>query len=167
MSLDVRQLRDFVVRPVLEDLGAWSLGAEQLVLGTAAQESGFVYLHQLGKGPALGLWQMEPFTYRDIWASYLDSRPGLARSVRMMISAVNSAGRPPEPSELVWNLHLACAMCRILYLRAPFAMPEAGDLAGMAHNYKRFYNSPLGAATEEEFVRNYQRLVEPVFRSIP
>jgi len=63
MSLDAGQLRMYVVRPVLRVMSAWSQPAEDLVMGTAAQESRLTYLRQLGGGPALGLWQMEPATH--------------------------------------------------------------------------------------------------------
>lgn len=53
----------YVVRPVLRVMSAWSQPAEDLVMGTAAQESRLTYLRQLGGGPALGLWQMEPATH--------------------------------------------------------------------------------------------------------
>lgn len=161
-GLDVRQVRDYVVRPVLEDLGVWSLPAEALVLGTAAQESQFVNLHQVGGGPALGLWQMEPATFDDLFVSYLAFRPGLDRTVRALISAANAAGRPPLALELAWNLRLGAAMCRLHYLRAPFELPVVGDVAGMARAWKEFYNTPGGAGTADEFVNNYRRFVAPV-----
>lgn len=165
MSLEVRQLRDYVVRPALEDLGAWSLGAEQLVLGTAAQESGLVYLHQLGKGPALGLFQMEPVTARDHF-DWLRSRPGLDQAVRMMVSAEQAHVRPcPDVSEIAWNLRLAAALCRVHYLRRDFGVPEPGDVAGMARIWKRYYNTPAGAGTEDQFIRNYGRLVAPALKA--
>ena len=60
--LNVRDLRVEVIRPALRALDLWSPAAEDLVLGTAAQESGLAYLRQIGGGPALGLWQIEPAT---------------------------------------------------------------------------------------------------------
>jgi hypothetical protein len=43
-----------------------------LLLGTALTESGDMhYLHQLGNGPALGVYQMEPTTHEDIYDNYL------------------------------------------------------------------------------------------------
>ena len=47
----------------------------QLLLGTAAVESYFIYRRQLGGGPAVGLWQMESRTARDIFDNYLRYRP--------------------------------------------------------------------------------------------
>ena len=38
MSLDATQLRQMVIKPVLEKLGLWSVAAEELVLGTTVVE---------------------------------------------------------------------------------------------------------------------------------
>ena len=48
--------------------------AENLIMGTAAQESGFTYIKQLGGGPALGMFQVEPATAEDILFRYLKIR---------------------------------------------------------------------------------------------
>lgn len=48
MGINPHQLRDLVIRPTLKRLGFWSTAAEELVLGTAIQESSLQYLQQLG-----------------------------------------------------------------------------------------------------------------------
>ena len=75
LGLDVNQVRLYVVRPALQEIGLWSQVAENLVLGTAVTESRLKYLKQLGKGPALGIFQMEPFTHNDIWRTHLWGKP--------------------------------------------------------------------------------------------
>lgn len=42
--LDPQQFRDEVLTPVLMQAGLWSLAAENLIMGTIAQESRFKYL---------------------------------------------------------------------------------------------------------------------------
>lgn len=149
--IDPGQLREYVVGPALEALGLWSDAAENLVMGTAAQESRLRYIHQLGDGPALGLWQMEPATHRDIWDHYLAYQPDLELAVRGL------AGYRPRSEVLIYNLRYAAAMCRIHYYRAPEPIPQTVE--GMAALWKLRYNTPLGAGTEQEFIDNY-RLVE-------
>lgn len=160
--LNVRQLRDLVVRPTLALLGLpGGLAAEKLVLGTAAQESGLEHLHQLGAGPALGLWQMEPATFHDLWDRWLQT-PGRSR-LRDCLSAITAIA-PAAPEQLVGNLYLGAAMCRLLYYSRPFSLPEdatVGDLAGI---WKKYYNSPAGAGRPEQFVANYERIVAPIYR---
>lgn len=58
--MDKRQLRN-LIRRVLIGIGGYSEEAENLLMGTAAQESALgEYIRQLGNGPALGIFQMEP-----------------------------------------------------------------------------------------------------------
>ena len=75
--MNAGDIREYAVRPALEMIELWSQVAEDLVMGTAAQESHFSYLEQLHQGPALGMWQMEPATFRDIWINFLPSQPRL------------------------------------------------------------------------------------------
>ena len=65
--LDIPQFRANIIRPVLLVIGGESRAAENLILGTALQESNLRYLRQLGDGPARGVYQMEPATHDDIW----------------------------------------------------------------------------------------------------
>ena len=150
-GIDPRQLLDLVVRPTLLHLDLLSPAAEQLVLGTAAQESKLCYLKQLGLGPAVGLWQMEPATERDLWENFLAYKPELRAKVEALLA--------PEPSrtqQLATNLAYGCAMCRVHYLRKPAALPDAADIQGMARYWKLHYNTPLGRGTINEFVRSWE-----------
>ncbi len=145
--MNVSQLRDYVVRPALQYIGLWSIAAEQLVLGTALTESRGEYIRQVGGGPALGLWQMEPATHDDIWR-WLELRPASRGELRR---AVNDLCTPADitvgASELIGNLWYAAAMCRVFYYRLPDALPPAGDPLTMAKLWKLRYNTYLGAGT--------------------
>jgi len=162
VSLDVAQFRAYVVRPALRTLGPGfaSEAAENLVLGTAAVESGFRWLHQVGTGPAVGLFQMEPSSYRDLWTNVLDHRPGLRLAVSSICS--RAAGDPPPAEEMGWNLRLAAAMCRIHYFRFPDPLPGSRDVKGMADLHKRRYNTMLGATGPNDFERAWVRHVAPI-----
>ena len=74
MSFDARQFRECIIRPTLRALEPeipHSLVAEELLMLTAAHESHLgTYLKQKG-GPALGIYQMEPATYRDLHENFL------------------------------------------------------------------------------------------------
>ena len=71
LGLDATQLARYIIRPTLEYIGWRSPASERLVLGTAITESRLRFIRQLGSGPALGIYQMEPATFRDINANYL------------------------------------------------------------------------------------------------
>ena len=60
-----------LIKETLADIGLYSLNAENLIMGTFAQESNFKYVRQLGGGPALGYGQMEPATFNDIVVKFL------------------------------------------------------------------------------------------------
>tara|TARA_R110000782_G_C14819221_1_gene413884 strand:- start:31680 stop:32147 length:468 start_codon:yes stop_codon:yes gene_type:complete len=152
--LNVKQLREYVIRPVLRELNAHSDAAELLLLGTAAQESRFEYIHQLGGGPALGLWQMEPATHNDIVNNYLQYRPELAAAIFRASGCAGFAA-----NNLLKNLSYACAMARVHYLRVREALPA--DLDGQAAYWKLHYNTPLGKGLVHEYVQNFKKLVEP------
>ena len=149
--LYAKHLRLLVVRPALQQINLWSQDAENLVMGTAAQESRLQYLHQLGNGPAKGLFQMEPATHNDIWDNYLKYHDDWADTLRTM--TVTGYMGTPDPNEMVWNLMYAAAMCRVFYRRKPGRLPY--DVEGMAAYWKKFYNTHLGAGTEAQFIRNY------------
>jgi hypothetical protein len=152
-GINPTQLRAHVVRPALKHLNLYSPAAENLVLGTALVESAGSYLKQV-RGPALGLWQMEPATHDDIHNNYLLYQPSLAAAVRELeTSARITAGA----SELVGNLFYAAAMCRIHYRRDDEPLPSASDWEGMARYWKRVYNTALGAGTVDKAI--------PYFRS--
>lgn len=154
----VEQFRMGVVRPALQDLGVWSLAAENLVLGTAAAESGFRFLAQVG-GPALGLWQVEPKTHDSIWKDFLAYRKPLAGQVMVAAGRGTKTPRKPPDEWLIYNLRYAAAICRVRYLMDPEPLPSAFDVEALGNYWKRVYNTRLGAGTVEHFVSSYQRLV--------
>ncbi|MBF0382021.1 MAG: hypothetical protein HQL69_13440 [Magnetococcales bacterium] len=131
-----------------------SPAAEALLIGTAAQESGLGrYIHQLGGGPALGLFQMEPATYRDIWQNYIRFQPKISKhlGVRWPME--------PKAEAMITDLLFAAVMCRLHYRRVAAPLPDAEDIDGLAAYWKKYYNTVVGRGTEEEFIKNWHKLV--------
>lgn len=155
-GINGQQLRKFVIRPALDQLGLWSQEAEDLVFGTACQESGCGhYLHQLGNGPAVGIFQMEPRSYTDlcVWISQVRRKEW--DRIWTHTGQIGRSGDWPPADQMIWDLKYAAMMCRMFYLRKPGAIPVT--LAGQAAYWKRFYNTSLGKGTVEEYIRNYQK----------
>lgn len=151
------QLREFIIKPVLYDLNMNSEDAEELLLFTCAVESlGGTYIKQVN-GPALGIYQMEPVTYNDIWQNYIKNRGSLL----MMLGSSFNAFSIPDEQRLMYDLRFATAMTRIHYLRVGDALPSKGDIVGMWNYYKSHYNSAHGAAEREESLRKYLAFVKP------
>lgn len=157
LGLDLGQLRTEIVRPTLKALSLWTPAAENLVLGTAVTESRLRFVRQVGGGPALGLWQMEPTTHDDLWSSYLFYNHALADLVLPMAGDI--IGGWPPPHELIWNLRYACAMCRVHYRRIKAPLP-ANEAVALASYWKRYYNTPLGAGTIEKATPHFAAAVE-------
>ncbi|WP_271833536.1 hypothetical protein [Commensalibacter communis] len=162
----IPHLKNEIVQPALEYLGLGGARAINQVTGTFLAEGyagGFTYLKQLGKGPAVGAMQMEPFTYNDIWKNFLltPKRNHLANLLKNIAGTFNadSAGIP-KPNTLTGDVFFAAAMCRIFYLRVPTALPLANDASGMAQYHKKYYNTSLGKAVWQENVDRFQQAID-------
>ena len=152
--IDVDHFRLHVVRATLTYMRMWSASAEELLLGTAAQESGLVYLRQFDAGPARGVYQIEPATHDDIVGRYLKRKP----SIRKRVNAL-AAAAPSLIDQLATNFAYATAIARLRYWMDPEPLPEADDINGLAAYWKRVYNTPKGKGKASEFTANYRRLV--------
>lgn len=150
------QLIQYVIRPTLNYLGMYSEAAENLLIGTAMHESlGLERLHQI-KGPAIGLFQMEPSTHYDLWEhyiSYSEKLSGLAKE----LAGFRYSGTRVDPDEMHGNLYYACAMARFQYYRHSEPLPDAEDIEGLGRYYKKYYNSTEGKGTPEHFVEAYHK----------
>ncbi len=148
--IKAEHLRDYVVRPTLKRIGLWSMPAENLLIGTIFQESkGGYYLHQLGHGPALGVYQIEPATHDDTWVNYVKYRKHIELKLKALMT------EEPKDSQLITNLAYATAIARIIYYRKPSALPDANDVQALGEYWKKYYNTEQGKGTVEEFVHNF------------
>lgn len=145
-----QDLRD-LIQKTLKPLGLYSVDAEELLMATIAQESLLGKFRHQVNGPAIGIAQMEPEDFYDIWKNYLVYHGPLQDSIFALAST-----QPPRPSEMQDNDAFAIAMCRVHYERAPGELPPAGNLAAIFAYYKQFYNTPEGAATQEQFFEHYK-----------
>ncbi len=150
--INLKQFRELIIRPSLEAIDLYSPGAEELLVGICAQESlGGYYINQI-KGPADGIYEMEPATHKDIWENFLlKSKIELAQKI---LKTCNFS-EVPTSSEMITNLKYATIMTRVFFLRFPDPIPASNDIDGIFDLYKRRYNTPLGSATKESFISNY------------
>jgi len=148
-----------VVRPVLQRLALWSQVAENLLVGTALQESLLTYTRQIG-GPALGYFQCEPATHDDCWKNYLKYRATLAAKVRSFIQNDDKT-KFPDAEIMVENPYYAAAMARIKYLRIPSPLPtDPDDIMALGNYWKQWYNTPLGKGQPQEFYDKYVKYAQ-------
>ena len=158
MSINKEQLADLIER-VLLDLEEFTLGkikfteeAKTLLLMTAAHESHLgKYIKQV-KGPALGIFQMEPATHEDHWA-YITPRAWLYDALCAMNLECDT-----DASALEYNLKYAIVMARVHYYRKPEALPSSLSkdyIQQLAEYAKKHYNTEEGKATPEEYSSDY------------
>ena len=102
-----------LITSVLKELNLHSDNAVNLLMGTAAQESHLgKYRKQLGGGPALGIFQMEPATFNDIVNNYLRYKPSLVVKIERVAHVSRFKAEDIENNDL-----LAICMARVHYLR--------------------------------------------------
>lgn len=150
--LNITQFRELIIQPALHDLVMASVDAEELLIFTCANESlGGRYLKQI-KGPAIGIYQMEPQTYNDIWQNYIMKKPALSLALGMNFQA----HRMPDEQRLIYDLRFATAMARIHYARVSEPLPKANDIDHIWEYYKTFYNSSMGSAQKDAAISHYR-----------
>jgi hypothetical protein len=153
--LDCSQFRSLIVEPVLSKLRLYSKNAEEILVFTCAAESLGGTLLQQVKGPALGIYQIEPNTYTDIWVNYIRARNQLATLMAIHFGC----NKIPDVERVIYDLHFATAMARIHYLRMPGNLPDAKDIDGIWDYYKKYYNSEKGKAKKEDSIKKYQDFI--------
>jgi len=150
--LDEKQFKECIIIPTLQHLDPiipYSEAAVELLMGTAIVESGLVYLRQLGRGPAVGVYQMEPATHDDIWEHYIAYRYREVDEEKGLCDLLASS----DAQDMVGNMNYATAMARIHYYRVSEPLPEAGDVEAMAHYWKTYYNTSAGKGTTLKYLR--------------
>lgn len=139
--MDAEVFREEIIRPALKLTGTWSNEAENLLLGTALSESNIDVLRQIGGGPALSFYQIEPATYHDC-LRYLALKKELKERI---LSACYLDVFPPEEC-LIWNLRLATLIARVKYWMIPEKLPFYRDAESLCEYYIKYYNAG-GSAT--------------------
>lgn len=155
MIFTSQDLRELIIADTLRYLDDWSLAGENLLLGTAIQESGMGFC--LKSGRQLGLYHISPAAHRAVWDHYLVLLPDKASTVRGLAGQHSFVENPHK--ELITNLRYATAIAWYIYRKAGINLPCAEDLEGLAKIWHRhFHCQPTG--TVKEFVRNYRDLAE-------
>lgn len=148
------QLRKLIreVLKYLEPEIPYSETAVELLMLTAAKESNLgEYIEQI-KGPALGIFQMEPTTELCIWDNFLRHKPALKTKIKDLMDSTEATW------DLKTNLAYQVAMARVHYFRKPFPLHKQICVDWMAKVWKKHYNTVLGAGTEEQAVKAYNKL---------
>jgi len=146
--MNSQQLYDHIIKPTHEYMGGnyESKNANFLSLCTAAIESNCgYYIKQVG-GPALGVWQMEPETHKDIHLNC-----DAIKENRFHHKLLSLQMDCTHEDDLIVSPMYACAMARLKYSMDPAPLPDSGNIRAVYDYYKRIYNTPAGASTYEKF----------------
>lgn len=155
--INPKQFYDLVILPAFEDMKAfhpvlYSETAIKLVFATFLHESGGgTYLKQI-KGPALGVYQIEPATFEDIWKTaskmLIPNWPGpIAKDILLR--------------KLITDLDFQTKICRLKYFQAPMNLPAKADLNFLANYWGKYYQTDsqdmtILNAKERDFIHNVQ-----------
>lgn len=156
--LDIQYFKDLIIVPTLKSIDLYSESAVNLLLGTAVQESRLIYLKQNGGGPALGLFQIEPETFNDIYYRYLkrEDKKELMEKVQKFTTEQNIR------DQVIGNIPFSVAIARIRYLMVPEPLPDFDDVHALARYWKSFYNTQNGSGKIHDFINNYKHYVSGI-----
>lgn len=123
MYVTAEHLRDQVIRPTLEYLGAWSPASEAFLLDVAIKAPDVGLFS--GRQEGLGLFNITAAQHRDLWDRYLAFNPDLASRVRGLASQRAFLSDPD--SELQTNLSYCTAIAWLLQRRAGGFVEQSGE----------------------------------------
>lgn len=152
---DITQFREDILAPTLNALQFRDPAfLELLVFTCAAESAGGTYVKQI-KGPALGIFQLEPATFTDCWVNYVVRKPDIIN----LLSLNLAVHRMPQPVEMITDLKLAVAMAALLYKQRK-AAPKDIEIDTLWNLYKELWNTPKGKAEKEPCLKAYKRFIK-------
>ncbi len=165
MGICVTELRKLVVKPTLESLNAYSEATENLIVGTAAQESELGFHLNIGPTEAnhnqdmgYGIYRITAKEHQQVWDCYLVNHPQLASDIRGLASQHEFLKNPHL--ELATNLSYATAIAWAIYQSNGATALADEDLPSMAQTwFSCFHHSAENNGSPENFTENYRRLV--------
>lgn len=154
MPIEKNQLRR-LISETLSEVGLHSESAVELLMLTAAVESNLGDYIDQSPGVAVGIFQMEPITHDDLYATWIKYRPnGFQAIVYAFIDKY--VGIDKGAYVMRHNLKYAILMARLKYLRVSEPLPP-NDVQLLAEYYKKYYNTPLGKGTVKKAIEKYKR----------
>jgi len=149
--MNPEQLLELIITPAHKYMGGnyQSDSADLLSLCTAAIESDCGYYIKQVNGPALGIWQMEPDTHKDIRKN-CDALKFI--EFNCLIDDFCCGVSPKYEDSIIESPKYACAMARLKYSMDAKPLPKVTgnrkeDERAFYDYYKRVYNTELGKST--------------------
>lgn len=150
MGICSEELRQYVIVPTLTKLGCFSTAAEQLLLGTAAAQSGLGF--HLCDHEGIGLYGLSSSVHRRVWDDFLALDADLASQVRGFASQHEFLKAPDI--ELATNLCYATAIAWMCYQQAGVMLPGTPDVNALARCWWQVFGSQSNL-TLQHFIDAY------------
>jgi len=128
MYVTAEHLRDQVIRPTLEYMGAWTPASESFLLNAAVNAPDLGLFAARNDG--LGLFHITADQHRDLWDRYLAYNPDLASRVRGLASQRAFLSDPD--SELQTNLSYCTAIAWLMHHRAGGAIEQPDTVSAIS-----------------------------------
>lgn len=140
IGIDKFELKYRIIEPTLELLGICSESLVDLLLCTAAVESGLGYRLDVPHN-GLGLYRVHPKQHQQVWDTYLNFEPKLAGQIKKIREQHIYSLHPHL--ELDANPQYATAIVAANYLAAPFILEATCELDELATIWTQFYPSVI------------------------
>jgi hypothetical protein len=166
MGIYATDLRELIIRPTLVALNEWSQTAEDLLMGTAAQESQLGFRMHADDDSGIGLYRISTQTHTQVWDNYLITDPELASRLRGLASQQQFLKSPHN--ELIINLSYATGVAWMIYKRHNPAFSDNPNVHELATYWLHYYctrdDQPAQLmhsddAKAERFIQSYHKLV--------
>ena len=139
-----------IAEQVLKHMCVYSDEAMDLVMRTGAVESLYQNIEQQSENsPAVGFFQVEQATADDIWHNYLMFRKTSMLPLVEQVTGHRFADGPWNRFQIMSNIALQVALCRLKYLRVPHPIPKSVN--AQAEYWLKYYNGG-GHGTVDRFI---------------
>jgi hypothetical protein len=159
--MNPNQLKEYIDRVLSNEISKYhSREAVYQILFTAAAESDCgKYIRQV-KGPAMGIFQIEPNSEKLVW------KWAIKESEDFFEALVNSStGSIFSEDDLVGNIKYQIILARAYYYSWPNALPIISDpidkesIKRMAEYWKKYWNTEEGKGTVKGAIKKYKKFV--------
>lgn len=160
--MEPKQLSNLIER-VLRDIDDkfYCRTINYLLMLTSATESGLGHWIKQTKGPARGIFQIEPHTEYLTWLWTIKNNHKLFNALKCYSSCELFGGYDLEA-----NIPYQIVLARANYYSWPESLPEinnpinGNDIIKLAMYWKKYWNTDKGKGTIEKAVADYKKYVE-------
>lgn len=159
MGINVNHLKHLIIKPTLREMGEKfndEAAINLLLMTTAAETKVGTYLKQGYQsvadmcGVALGIYQMEPNTFIDVWERFKWKETDLVAN-KLIVESM---------SPLISDLRFSTIMARAKYYLVPSSLPEANNVEELAHYYAKYwYAGEHYEDRKQKAIKAYRELV--------